>query len=271
MSVLIAYSVALFLASWVGGWLPRRFKLSHTQTQLVMSLVAGLMLGVAGFHLIPHSAQLGGSVDITMYWVIGGLVFMLLLLRLFHFHQHDIALEGGDCEHHDQHDHASAHDHAHPPQEIAWLGLFVGLSAHAILDGIALGAVLRVELDASLLPGLGVFVAILLHKPLDALSIETLMRLDGWSESSRRAINTGFSLITPLAALLFFMGFSGPIDTVVPAALAFSAGAFICIALADLLPEVQFHSHDRFKLSVSFAVGLALALALGLVEPQYHH
>ena len=103
-----------------------------------------------------------------MYWVIGGLVFMLLLLRLFHFHQHDIALEGGDCEHHDEHDHASAHDHAHPPQEIAWLGLFVGLSVHAILDGIALGAVLRVELDASLLPGLGVFVAILLHKPLDA-------------------------------------------------------------------------------------------------------
>ena len=270
MSVLIAYSVALFLASWVGGWLPRRFKLSHTQTQLVMSLVAGLMLGVAGFHLIPHSAQQGGSVDITMYWVIGGLVFMLLYSD-FSLPPARYRAGGGDCEHHDEHDHASAHDHAHPPQEIAWLGLFVGLSVHAILDGIALGAVLRVELDASLLPGLGVLVAILLHKPLDALSIETLMRLDGWSESSRRAINTGFSLITPLAALLFFLGFSGPIDTVVPAALAFSAGAFICIALADLLPEVQFHSHDRFKLSLSFAVGLALALALGLVEPHYHH
>jgi len=30
--------------------------------------------------------------------------------------------------------------------------------------------------------------------------------------------------------------------------LAFSSGTFVCIALSDLLPEVQFHSHDRLKL-----------------------
>ena len=86
-----------------------------------MSLVAGLMLGVAGFHLIPHSAQQGGSVDITMYWVIGGLVFMLLLLRLFHFHQRYRPRGWGLRA--SWHDHASAHDHAHPPQDIGWLGL----------------------------------------------------------------------------------------------------------------------------------------------------
>jgi zinc and cadmium transporter len=57
---------------------------------------------------------------------------------------------------------------------------------------------------------------------------------------------------------------------VLPAALGFSAGAFICIALADLLPEVQFHSHDRLKLTASFAVGLMIALALGVLEPHYH-
>jgi zinc and cadmium transporter len=44
----------------------------------------------------------------------------------------------------------------------------------------------------------------------------------------------------------------------------------MCIALADILPEVQFHSHDRVKLTVSFALGLAIALALGLLEPHYH-
>ena len=42
-------------------------------------------------------------------------------------------------------------------------------------------------------------------------------------------------------------------------------------ALADLLPEVQFHSHDRFKLTASFTVGLLIALALGVLEPHYHH
>ena len=74
MMTLITYSLALFLASWMGGWLPRRYQLSHVQTQLVMSLVAGLMLGVAGLHLIPHSVELGQPIDQTMYFVLGGLV-----------------------------------------------------------------------------------------------------------------------------------------------------------------------------------------------------
>jgi len=270
MTTLLAYSTALFIASWIGGWLPRRFALTHVQTQLVMSLVAGLMLGVAGFHLIPHSVELGQSIDHIMYFVVGGLVFMLLLLRLFHFHQHDIATDGEDCGHANEHDHAHAHDHAHPPRDVGWMGLFLGLSIHTILDGVALGAILRVEVGSLLLPGLGVFVAILLHKPLDALSIETMMRLDGWSEKHRGIANTLFALLCPIAAIVFYLGFSGPIASVLPAALAFSAGAFICIALADLLPEVQFHSHDRFKLTASFAVGLLIALALGVLEPHYH-
>ena len=67
MTVMMSYAFALFMASWLGGWLPRRYQFTHTQTQLVMSLVAGLMLGVAGFHLIPHSFYLGQSIDRTMY------------------------------------------------------------------------------------------------------------------------------------------------------------------------------------------------------------
>ena len=104
MTTLLAYSTALFIASWIGGWLPRRYALTHVQTQLVMSLVAGLMLCVASLHLIPHSVELGQSIDHTMYFVMGGLVFMLLLLRLFHFHQHDIATDSEDCAHANAHD-----------------------------------------------------------------------------------------------------------------------------------------------------------------------
>ena len=96
------------------------------------------------------------------------------------------------------------------------------------------------------------------------------MRLDGWSERQRSIVNVIFALLCPIAALLFYVGFSGPIASVLPAALAFSAGAFICIALADLLPEVQFHSHDKLTLTVSFLSGLLIALALGVFEPRFH-
>jgi zinc and cadmium transporter len=46
-------------------------------------------------------------------------------------------------------------------------------------------------------------------------------------------------------------------------------GAFICIALGDLLPEVQFHSHDRVRLTLLFLLGIGLAMTLGWFEPAH--
>ena len=45
------------------------------------------------------------------------------------------------------------------------------------------------------------------------------------------------------------------------------AGFFVGIALADLLPEVAFHDHDRGKLTLVFLLGILLAYAIGSVEP----
>lgn len=276
--LLLGYCVAIFMASLLGAWLPRRFHMTHTRTQLVMSLVAGLMLGVAFFHLIPHSAVGGaGGIDFTMAWVVAGLVFMLLLLRLFHFHQHDFGAADEACHHHpDAHVHADAHDHAHAePQRgpFTWLGLLLGLSIHTVVDGIALGAVMRAEHpETAGILGIGVFLAILLHKPLDSLSIETVADASGLGVSQRQMINVAFALLCPLTALVFW-GLVDPAQTdglLLPSALAFSAGAFICIALGDLLPEIQFHSHDRFKLTLLFMVGIALAWSIGVIETGHH-
>ena len=88
-SVLALYGIALFAASLLGSGLPRLFLMTHTRTQMVLSLISGLMLGVALLHLIPHSFAAAGAIDTVMIWTLAGLVFMLLLLRWFHFHQHD--------------------------------------------------------------------------------------------------------------------------------------------------------------------------------------
>jgi zinc and cadmium transporter len=53
-------------------------------------------------------------------------------------------------------------------------------------------------------------------------------------------------------------------------ALAFSAGMFLCIASSDLLPELQFHRHDRIGLSAALVVGLAFAFALARLEAASH-
>ncbi len=271
------YCFAIAVFSLLGGLLPGMVRMTHTRTQVIMSFVSGLMLGVAFYHLLPHSIVLqhsASAADTAVWWLMIGLITMLLLLRMFHFHQHDFSDEQ---EPHHGHAHAHGHDQHINVHSLSWVGLSLGLGLHTLIDGIALGAVLQTETHdgavAGLL-GLGVFLAILLHKPLDAMSITTLMQAGGWSESARRTANVVFALLCPLGALLFFFGvdlLGGSRDQVVAGALAFSAGAFICIALSDLLPEVHFHSHDRGKLTVAFLLGIGLAYSIGGLEPASVH
>jgi zinc and cadmium transporter len=279
LPLLAGYSAAIVAASLLGGWLPSLVKMTHTRTQVVMSFVAGLMLGVALYHLLPHAvAQIGGpgAIDTAMWWVMAGLILMLLLLRSFHFHQHDFSAEEDDHHHHHE-DFGHVHSQQQGSRSVSWFGMTVGLSLHTLVDGIALGASIKAEwsvASGTTLAGLGVLLAILLHKPLDALSITTLMKADGWSERARNVANVGFSLMCPLGALLFFWGvgqLGGNRELVIGCALAFSAGVFLCIALSDLLPEVHFHSHDKGKLTLAFLFGIGLAFALGYIEPEITH
>ena len=276
--LLLVYCLAIAGFSLVGGLLPNWVQMTHTRTQLVMSFVSGLMLGVAFYHLLPHSVAMQGSagaVDISVWWLMVGLVGMLLLLRLFHFHKHDFS--GEEEQLHDPHSHHHNHGHAQvaPASRLSWVGIALGLALHTLIDGVALGAVMLGDHgQVAGVAGIGVFLAILLHKPLDAMSISTIMEAGGWSRGERATANLVFALMCPLGALLFFFGVDLLADTrshVVAAALAFSAGAFICIALSDLLPEVHFHSHDRGKLTLVFLLGIALAYAIGSVEPAATH
>src|SRR5438477_9479723 len=50
------------------------------------------------------------------------------------------------------------------------------------------------------------------------------------------------------------------------AALAFSAGTFLFIALSDLLPEVQFHRHDRVPLFLTLVGGVLLMGFIAFLE-----
>jgi zinc and cadmium transporter len=304
--VLVAYLALIVLASLGGGWLTSRMRLTHTRMQLVMSFVAGLMLGVCFLHMVPHSFHATGSIDRSMIWLVIGLLTTFFLIRAFQFHQH-VSAEGEDAHAHAQaapeqlvslgHDeHAHAHDgheghvceHGHPadlahgrPHELSWVGVFVGLALHSALDGVAVAAAVsadaRGQPDAGggwFLFGLGAFLGVLLHKPLDALSVTSLMAAGGWPPGERRLVNLAFALMCPLGAAAFYLGIGLADvnhDMAVGCALAFSGGVFVCIALGDLLPELQFHAHDRVKLSLALLFGVAVAMSVWLLEPPHAH
>jgi zinc and cadmium transporter len=146
-----------------------------------------------------------------------------------------------------------------------------------LLDGAALAASIRA--DAHNAPdswflGFGIFLAVALHKPLDAWSITALMAASGWSKRQRNIINLAYSLICPLGAIMFWFGTSslgGGNQAVIGYALAFFAGVFLCISLSDLLPEVQFHSHDRLWLSTLLLIGVTAAWGLRFLEGPNAH
>ena len=79
---------------------------------------------------------------------------------------------------------------------------------------------------------------------------------------AHHAVNALFALVVPIGAAMLWLGVSQNGAEILPYALAFSAGTFICIATSDLLPELQFHRHDRVGLSAALLVGLALAASI---------
>jgi zinc and cadmium transporter len=103
------------------------------------------------------------------------------------------------------------------------------------------------------------------------MTIGMLMARGGSSLIWRHAVNALFSLAIPLGVLVFYFGLMssdavGGGSLVAAYALAFSAGTFLCIASSDLLPELQFHQHDRVMLSTALVLGLGVAVGVAWLE-----
>lgn len=259
---LVLYCGVVGAASFAGGAVPFWLALTHTRLQMAVSMVAGLMFGLALLQLFPHAAETMGSVEGAAGWFVAGFLVMFVLQRFLPFHEHDV-LEGQP---------AAACGHAHMPSmlrsgPLGWIGVALGLSLHSIFDGLALAAAVTAG-DHGHGPGLGLgtSLAVVLHKPFCALSVTTLMVAAGTQRRWYVPVNLAFALVTPLAALAFYWSGQSLWEAHpawLGAALAFCAGTFLCIACADLLPELQFHAHDRTKLTVALVVGVALAVWIG--------
>lgn len=308
--VLAYYCALVLVASIVGGMIPMWIKLNHRRMELAVSFVAGVMLGVGVMIMLPHAIEgaaesVGTVTHATMLGVmtslLAGMLVMFLIERFFCFHHHDVP-DGAT----DEHDHASDataglptgatagltssatsphscghhHDanHDHPPHhDLTWGGAAIGMTLHSIVDGVALAASVQHADDNSWIAGFGTFLVIVLHKPFDSLTIGTLMARGNWSFAWRHAVNGLFALAIPVGVLIFYFlksrsaaGAADHSSIFIAHALAFSAGTFLCISLSDLLPELQFHQHDRVKLTMALLLGLAVAYVAAHLETATH-
>jgi zinc and cadmium transporter len=303
------YCALVLLFSMAGGYVPFLGRVSHGRLQLYLSISAGVMLGASFFHVMPEAMEFaGGNFGWWMSLGVVGLFCIERFIAPHshevdgtghHHHHHDEGVTGqiSGGSHHEHHGQkAAGHDHEHhthgpsktgdhraaAPSVAGWAAV-LGLTIHTFMNGVGLaGSVLAEKNDSSpgilsflpALPGLAMFLAIVLHKPADALAISTVLTRKGVSRNRIFLVQLLFACMVPIGATTFWLT-QGAIETdlrnqLTGAALAFSAGTFLFIALSDLLPEVQFHQHDRGLLFLSLACGVALMGAIALLEGHEH-
>ena len=231
MSTLAFYLPTVMLISLVGGFLPLLRDLSQRALALLLSFSAGVLLGAVFFHMLP---EIGRVLTDSMGWpILGGFLLIFVMERFVFVH----ACEERDCDIH----------HMGIPA-------FLGISLHSLLDGVALGAGL-------LLPQLGpvVLLAVIIHKMPDSISISSILLAAGWQRRKVATLNLLFSLTTPVGALLAYWLFRSLSPENVAVAIGLSAGTFLTIATADILPQVH-RIEQRNPLTLLFLlIGLSVS------------
>jgi zinc and cadmium transporter len=288
------YCFAVFIVSLIGGYVPFIGKVTHTKLQYYLSASAGVMLGASFFHVMPDALALSGSY--FGWWMSLGVVGLFCIERFIAPHSHEVdgGHHHGDDHHHEHkcvesepghgHDHAHEHedglspakDHrAAAPAVGGWMAV-CGLTIHTFMNGVGLaGAVLKGLQDresgmAAAIPGLAMFLAIVFHKPADALAISTVLLRNGVSRRVIALVQIAFPTVVAVGALAFYLSREMVEQSMehqlTGFALSFSAGTFLFIALSDLLPEVQFHRHDRLWLFSALVAGVALMGGIATLE-----
>ncbi|HYV44269.1 MAG TPA: ZIP family metal transporter [Myxococcaceae bacterium] len=241
------YSGAIVASALVGALWPL-FTDARRRLVLFLAFAAGVMLGAAFFHMLPEAFEVGGA------WAVGfvpvGFVGLFLLERYVLVHACE---EPPECE-----EHAKGHP-------AFGMTAFLGLSAHTLFDGVALASAVAEGI------GMMAFLAIVAHKVPSSLSLASILKAEGRSRGRVLWLVLAFGLMVPLGALLYYgLEQVAHWPRLTPAALAFSAGTFLYIAVSDLLPHIQRHGRDRKLANIGgLLAGLVMMFALQFALPEH--
>ena len=273
-ATLSLYTGAILLGALAGGALP--LFASVRRSDLLLSFSAGVMLGAAFFHMLPEAVDSAGGAVVP--FVLVGFLVLYLLERFVLVH---VCAEPGPNarlsttgaplrpdDPHDHHEHEDVHVHADGTGcDVHTLGLaaWLGMSAHTLVDGFALGA-------ASVEPGLGllVFLAILAHKVPNAFSLSAILLSEGYSRSRAVFMNAAFALMVPVGAGIYvLLRDAVHVERFTSLALAASAGTFLHLSLSDILPDLHRRGASKWRLSAAMVGGVVVMGLLTLVRHEH--
>jgi ZIP family zinc transporter len=213
-----------FISTSLGGIFALK---NSNKLHLIMSLTAGVLMGVVFFDIMPEIFSLSkqGNLDITpaLTFVVVGFLAIHILEKFALIHS----------THEDEYA-----THRHPT-----VGLISasGLSFHSFLDGVGIGLGFQVSPQV----GLIVALAVIAHDFSDGLNTVTLM-LSHKNSSKRAVLLLLLDATTPLLGAASTLLFHIP-NQVLILYLGFFAGFLLYIGASDLLPEAH-SEHSSFKM-----------------------
>ena len=236
--------IAVSLVSLIG-----LVTLSMSETRLrrlatfFVSFAVGALLGDAFIHLIPetfaaaktHSAELSCSL-----LILGGILIFFMIEKLL-LHRHGVL--------HSQHHTGQAGQRP----ELVVINL-IGDAIHNFVDGVMIGASYLAD------PALGVSttLAVLLHEIPQELGDFAILVRSGLSVRKAVLYNLGSACLAIAGTALALWAGSLGRERLTSALLPITAGGFVYLAGADLIPELQ---HDR---SVRALVVQTTLISLGI-------
>ncbi len=215
LELIIAATVIVSLISLVGLSLffVDRKKLDRMIFYLI-SFSAGTLLGAAFFDIMPEATGKLGPPALEFAFL--GLIAGFVMEKIIHWH------------HHHHVDHKGEHQH---PMGLLTL---MGDSFHNFFDGVAIAAAFL----ASTPLGIATTIAVATHEIPHEIGNFSLLLYSGYSKNKALFFNF-LTALTSIAGGLLFYFFSGIVSNFESIALAFTAGTFIYVSSADLIPELH--------------------------------
>ena len=235
--------LAVSLISLVGVFsLYIRPKVISKVLLLFVSFAAGALIGDAFLHLIPQIAGDGFTTETALY-ILSGILLFFIIENIIHWH------------------HCHTHGCGHGTPRFVWTNL-IGDSVHNFIDGIIIMASFMINVQV----GIATTIAVILHEIPQEIGDFAILMHGGLSKKKALLFNffsASFAIIGAL--LLYFVKWiSGLTNFLIP----FTAGSFIYIAAADLIPEL--HKGDvtvkSFLHIVLFVIGVGVMALLLFLE-----
>lgn len=240
---IISYSTIAGLSTILGimmvtlkeGWVLRH---SH----YVNSFAAGLILGIAFFHLFPESLEL--SKNAVLFILIGFLLFYLL--------ENVMVVHSGSEIHFKEKGN---------PQHTKGMVMFSGLFFHSLLDGVIISVGFEVDPKVGLLTALGVIV----HELPEGVTSFSLL-VGSIKRKTALILSIAVAVATPLGALISLTFIGGLSEGMVGLLLGMAGGSFLYIGASDLIPET--HEERGFENAGFLLLGLAFLYGLSRTIPD---